>query len=85
MVRLMPLHLQTPSSLASFKSQLVLPFRYWLTQVVVEKRQLNGCYSSSKKVKFSHTRYRALGPELIPVYGQSARRWREVNHAVDRQ
>ena len=35
------------------------------------------------KVKFSHTRYRALGPELIPVYRQSARRWREVNHAVD--
>jgi len=26
------------------------------------------------KVKFSHTRYRALGPELIPVYKQSARR-----------
>jgi len=26
------------------------------------------------KVKFSHTRYRALGSELIPVYGQSARR-----------
>ena len=26
------------------------------------------------KVKFSHTRYRALGPELIPVYSQSARR-----------
>jgi len=23
-----------------------------------------------KKVKFSHTRYRALGPELIPVYSQ---------------
>jgi len=36
-------------------------------------------YYSSKsglkvKVKFSHTRYRALGPELIPVYRQSARR-----------
>jgi len=29
---------------------------------------------SAKKVKFSHTRYRALGPELIPVYRQSARR-----------
>ena len=29
---------------------------------------------SNKKVKFSHTRYRALGPELIPVYRQSARR-----------
>jgi len=26
------------------------------------------------KVKFSHTRYRALGPELIPVNRQSARR-----------
>ena len=36
-----------------------------------------------KKVKFSHTRYRALVPELIPVYRQSARRWREVNHAID--
>ena len=30
--------------------------------------------SSKSKVKFSHTRYRALGPELIPVYRQSARR-----------
>ena len=28
----------------------------------------------TKKVKFSHTRYRALGAELIPVYRQSARR-----------
>ena len=27
-----------------------------------------------KKVTFSHTRYQALGPELIPVYRQSARR-----------
>jgi len=35
------------------------------------------------KVKFSHTRYQALGPELISVYRQSARRWREVNHAID--
>jgi len=35
------------------------------------------CYDKSQvkvKVKFSHTRYRALGPELIPVYRQSARR-----------
>jgi len=39
------------------------------------------CMGKSK-VKFSHTRYRALGPELIPVYRQSARRWREVNHAI---
>jgi len=28
-----------------------------------------------KKVKFCHTRYWALGPELIPVYRQSACRW----------
>jgi len=38
----MPLHPKTSSSLASFKSRLDLPFRYWLTQVVLEKRPLNG-------------------------------------------
>jgi len=38
-----------------------------------------------KKVEFSHTRYRALGPELIPLYRQSARRRREVNHGIDWQ
>jgi len=27
------------------------------------------------EVKMSHTRCRALGPKLIPVYGQSAHRW----------
>ena len=37
MVLLMPLHPQTPSSLASFKSRVVLPSWYWLTQVVLEK------------------------------------------------
>ena len=34
---------KTPSSLASFKSRLVLPFWYRFTQAVVEKRPLNGC------------------------------------------
>jgi len=38
-----------------------------------------GCIDSAisltySKSKFSHTRYRALGPELIPMYRQSARR-----------
>ena len=47
MVQLMPLHPRTPSSLASFKSRLVLPFWYRLTQVVLEKTPLNGCSSSS--------------------------------------
>ena len=40
-------------------------------------------YAEKVKVKFSHTRYRALGPELIPEYRQSARRWRKVNHTID--
>jgi len=43
MVPLMPLHLKTPSSLAPIKSRLVSPFWYRLTQVVLEKRPLNGC------------------------------------------
>jgi len=34
----------------------------------------------SKKAKGSHTRYRALGPELIPVYRQSACRWLYLIH-----
>ena len=33
----------TPSSLASLKPRMVLPFWYWLTQIVLEKRPLNGC------------------------------------------
>jgi len=46
LVQLMPLHPQTPSSLASFKSRLVLCFWYRLSQVVLEKRPLNGCSGS---------------------------------------
>ena len=42
-VQLMPCHPNTLSSLASFKSRLVLPFWYRLNQVVLEKRPLNGC------------------------------------------
>jgi len=37
----------TPLSLSSFKSVLVLPIWGQLTQVVLEKRPLNGCSSSS--------------------------------------
>ena len=47
MVQLMPLYPKTPSSLASFKYRLVLPFWYRPTQVALEKRPLNGCCSSS--------------------------------------
>jgi len=35
----------TPSSLASLKSRMVLPFWCWLTQIVLEKRPLNQCLS----------------------------------------
>ena len=41
---------------------------------------LNSLLFLVKRVNFSHTRYRALGPELIPVYRQSARRWIEAIH-----
>jgi len=44
---MMPLHPKPPLSLASFKSRLVLPFWYQLTQVVLEQRPLNRCCSSS--------------------------------------
>jgi len=37
--------------------------------------QINVRCQYSKNLKFSHTRYRTLGPELIPVYRQSAHRW----------
>ena len=47
MIQLMPLHPKTPLPLASFTSRLVLLFWYWLTQVVLEKRPLNGRSSSS--------------------------------------
>jgi len=46
-IQLMPLHPETPSSFASFKSRVVLPFWYWPIQVVLEKRPLNGCNNSS--------------------------------------
>ena len=47
MVQLLPVHPKIPASLASFKFRLVLPFWYQLTQVVLEKRPLNGCNNSS--------------------------------------
>jgi len=47
MVQLMLMRPKNPLSLVSFKSRLVLPFWYRLIQVVLEKRSLNGCSSSS--------------------------------------
>ena len=44
-------------SLAPLKSRLVLPFWYQLTQVVLEKRPLNGCSSS---LHWKHPRFTAF-------------------------
>jgi len=53
--------LSFPSSLVSFKARLILP--YQLTQVVLEKRPLNCCSSSSS---LSFCMYFQLGhPEMI--------------------
>ena len=49
-VQPMALHPKTPSSPASYKSRLVLPFWYWLTQVVLEKRPLNSSSSYSRLI-----------------------------------
>ena len=43
-------HPQTPSSVASFKSRLVLSFWYQLTQVVLKKRPLNGCAADCRSM-----------------------------------
>jgi len=51
-------------------------------------RHLNGLHKQTslpmhcKKAKASYTRYWGLGPELIPVYRQSARRWLQVIHTM---
>jgi len=65
MVHLMPLHRRTPSSLASFKSRLVLPFWYQLTQVVPDKRPLSGCISSSSSISAERTNRQAVCVEVI--------------------
>jgi len=38
---------QTLTSLASFKCRLLIPTWYWLTQVILENRPLNGCSSGN--------------------------------------
>jgi len=57
MVQLTPLHLKAPSSLALFKSTLVLPFCYRLTQAVLEKRPLNECSCCSTDCDRPHGKW----------------------------
>jgi len=53
-------------SLASFKSRLVLPFCYRLTEVVLEKRLLNGCSVVVKKGKVFPYSLPSIGPAADP-------------------
>jgi len=74
MVHLMPLHRRTPSSLASFKSRLVLPFWYQLTQVVPDKRPLSRCISSSSSsssISAERTNRQAVYVEVIASLPQN--------------
>ena len=74
---------QNLSPVASFKSRLVLPFWYRLIQVVLEKRPLNGCSSSSSSSSRLHEHIcpvftdfcaRNLWPWLGPPMDLSLRR-----------
>jgi len=47
-------------SVAPVKSRLVLPFWYRLTQVVLEKRPLNGCSCSSKVRRLAQCQFPGL-------------------------
>ena len=62
---LVPVHPGSPGHKAVKRVCVCVNFIVCCSEVLTGKE---------KKVKFSHTRYRALGPELIPVYRQSARR-----------
>jgi len=63
------------------KGWFSLPWVPFRALSVAYETMTSNCFPL-KRVMFSHTRYRALGPELIPVYRQSARRWLEVIHTV---
>ena len=69
---------KTLSSLASFKSRLVLPFWHQLTQVVLEKRPLNGC---SKLVHWvGHWTNDVKLADLIPASELSVTQWSCLLH-----
>ena len=65
-VQLMPLPSRNPISLASFKSRLDLPLWYRLTQVVLEKRLLKWCCSS--------TSVAVVAPPLVNINRQLTER-----------
>jgi len=60
-------------SLAPVKPRLASPFWYWLTQVVLEKRPLNGC-SISKNDTFKMLQFITAGLAKIIQYGKTNKR-----------
>ena len=74
-VQLMPLHPKTPSSLASFKSRLVLRFWYQLTQVVVEKSVMSVsvcqslCLSVHLHISQLHVQSSTIFVHVAPICG----------------
>ena len=87
MIQLMPLHPKTPSSLAWFKSRLVLLFWYRLNQVVLEKRPLNRCSSYLLTYALVCGAGGGAGDECVAGDVQSWRRWASWAHqcgATDR-
>jgi len=84
MVQLMPL--PSPSSLASFKSRLVIPFWYRLSQVVLEKRPLNGCSSSSSSLASDRDHQAVIvgGPNTRPTSPRCGRPpfWKQFNRHI---
>ena len=88
MVQLIPLHPKTRSSLASFKSRLVLPFWYRLTQAVLEKRPLNGCSSGCSyllvicTVCVTHSIRRITCHNVTNVKKWDSLRWRPIRLRV---
>jgi len=66
MVQLLPLPSLNP--IISCLIRLILSFWYWITQIVLEKRPLNGCSSNSSKSKtICHLYAKQNGTETVKV------------------
>ena len=72
LMQLMPLHTKTPSSLASYKSRLVIPFWYQITQVVLEKNWSYFLYLLHKeesKIKLDKIKVKTLpSNSIVNIY-----------------
>jgi len=63
------------SSLTSFKSRLVLPFWYRLAQVVLEKRLLNVCSTSSYLCQWLVPPLAACDALVVVLWMMSSHNW----------